>query len=68
MTTVKTNKLAGTVKGRGGTILRSELSILLTETFLRGTARAPARPSRLLEGDHGGSQNYLGSQQGKVFF
>ena len=37
----KTNKLAGAVKGRGRTILRSELHILLTEGVLRDTARPP---------------------------
>ena len=57
MTTVKTNKLAGPVKGRGGTILRSELSILLTETFFErrrarpssAVATAQRRPRRLSE-------------------
>jgi hypothetical protein len=47
----------------------ADLHILLTERFLRDTARAPrARLSRLLEGDHSGSENSLGSWRGKVSF
>jgi hypothetical protein len=63
-TTIKTNKLTGAVKGRGRTILRSELHIPLTKGFLRDTARATG--SVVATGRRrlcGGSEN-----QGKVSF
>ena len=57
MTTVKTNKLGRlmTLKGRGWAILGSELHS--TETTTPPTRHA--RSSRLVEGDHSGSENVL---------
>ena len=58
MTTVKTNKLAKAAAGPSHPADR--------EISKRHRPRPAARLSRLLEGDHGGSENFLGSQQGKV--
>jgi hypothetical protein len=60
MTTVKANKLAGSCERPW-----PDLHILPSERFLRDTA---ARLSRLREADHGGSENFLTGQQGKVSF
>jgi hypothetical protein len=60
MTTGQTNKLAKAAVGPSHPADR--------EISKRHCPRPAARLSRLLEGDHGGSENFLGSQQGKVSF